>query len=179
MQSVTLSIPEICTIENHPAPIASTVDGHLVLEYQCDSPDAAIKTARAVVRELVKFRLDKNVQGTRTGSKILFGFGLRGQELPATWRSRGHSSGGAKPALLGEIQEALKPYTKATYFNSSVNEGVVVEDVPCGLQFEIQDGDLVAKLLKSKKGEWTEIPVNGTTQAVALVRKLQTITADL
>lgn len=184
MQSVTLDLPTIMTLDGHPAPVVSENAGCTVISFTAASPEAAIKTAKAATRELVKFRLAKDVKGERDGATISFTFGVEGAELPLTWRGRKGRAG--KPEMLGEIQEALKGY-KTTYFNSSVNEGIVVADdrIPCGLQFvyDEESGELVAKLLKAAQvgggKTWTDRPLDSPEQALALVQKLETLFEEL
>lgn len=180
-QTITLSIPDVLTMEGQPAPVVSEVDGNLVVTLNYDGPEAAVKGAKAAVRELVKFRLDKNVKGERHSSQIVLTFGQDDDQIPATWRGRAGSATvtGTKPAILTEIQTALKPYAKAMYFNSSVNEGLTVDSVPVGLQFETRGEDCYAKLLLSKKGEWKEVPIDSADQAVTLVDRLQNLLVDL
>lgn len=179
LQSVTLDIPTIMTLAGHPTPMVSeNAEGQLVITYVCASNDAAIKTAKAASRELVKFRQEKDVKGHREQGTITFTFGTDGAELPLTWRGRKNREG--KPEELAEIQKALEGY-KTTYFNSSVNEGIVVADdrVPCGLQFvyDKESGDLVAKVLKSAQvgggKTWTDRPLDSSEQALELVQRLE------
>ena len=189
MQSVTLEIPTILTLPGHPAPVASeSPDGFSVITFTCDSPEAAIKTAKAASRELIKFHLDKDVHGERKEKAVSFTFGVAGAELPLTWRGR--KGRPAKPEMLKEIQEALKGY-KTTYFNSSVNEGITVADerIPCGLQY-VYDNEtdeaparLTAKVLKSAQvgggKTWTDKPLESADQALALVERLEEMFTDL
>ena len=153
-----------------------------------------IAFARHVVRLLYKYNGNEpiaNLTGHRgidpvtkqANDQITFVFGIDGSSLPTGWLPQKSKNG--KPIELVALEGTLPALGGADplivkYFNSSVNEGIVVDPsgtyVPFGLQFTYDDVcGLEAKMLKASpatgKKLWISHPMSSIEDAVALVER--------
>lgn len=152
-----------------------------------------IAFARHVVRELIKYNgntLPTGLVGQRgrnedgsANDEISFTFNVDGGTLPSGWLPKKLRP--SKASELVELEAALPalggPEPLAVkYFNSSTNEGIVVEDerVPFALQFVSDEDGLQAKFLKHSavggKKTWVTRDVT-VSEAIALVEKALTL----
>jgi hypothetical protein len=169
--NVTLTVTDIVSGIQVPDSVRKLESGE-EMTFTAVDESKALPLARKIARELLKFRVT-SFTGSKSGATITLIVGV-GLTPPAAWVSKASKSSD-KPEILAGVQATLADAGfKSSYFNSgSVTQaqGVVVSDpmVQCGLQFMLEDGDLVARVLLGG-GKSTSLVIDTPAQALRITQ---------